>query len=160
MIRILAIFAITFGLGGGLGFLVAAANGVTLDGHDHGAHSHAPAPETGHEHTEFLDIPQTEAPLVALEVSADPDAGWNLHLTVEHFRFAPENVGMAHVAGEGHAHVYVNGEKVARLYGDWMHFSSLPPGAEVKVTLNSNDHRPLRTGGQSIAAVVMIDEVH
>ena len=62
-----------------------------------------------------------------------------------------ERSGGDHVAGEGHAHVYVDGEKIARLYGPWLHIPSLSPGAVVEVTLNANDHRPLAIGSGRIA---------
>jgi hypothetical protein len=156
MFRVLAILAIGLGLGGGIGFLVAAANGFTLGGHDHGAH--AQATEMGHNHTELLDVPQAEAPTVTLDVRPDLHSGWNLHLKAENFRFAPENAGRAHLDGQRHGHVYVDGEKIARLYGNWMYFRSLPVRAEVKVTLNTNDHCQLSSGGQPIAAVVTVHE--
>lgn len=158
MTRLFAIFVIGLGLGGGFGFLVAAANGVTLDGHDHGAHSHDAAPVTGpvHHHDALLEVHAVDAPDLVVQVTKDPVAGWNLHVITENFRFSPENSGGAHVANQGHAHVYVDGKKVARLYGSWMHFSSLPEEAEVEVTLNSNDHRTLSVNGQAISASVSL----
>lgn len=40
MDRGLALFLIGLLFGGGIGFVAAAGLGVTLDGHDHGAHDH------------------------------------------------------------------------------------------------------------------------
>jgi hypothetical protein len=83
----------------------------------------------------------------------DPMAGYNLHVLVDNFAFSPEGASLAPVPGQGHAHVYINGEKHARLYGEWMHIASLPKGeVAVEVTLNSNDHRPLSVDGTQISA--------
>lgn len=74
-------------------------------------------------------------------------SGWNLRLKTTNFEFSPENANGPHQAGEGHAHLYVNGKKRARLYGRWFHIDRLPPGrVALTVTLNSNDHRPLAVG--------------
>jgi hypothetical protein len=90
-------------------------------------------------------------PLVALDITADPHAGWNVHVKLENFRFTPQNAGSTDVSGEGHAHLYVNGKKIARLYAGWYHLAELPVGnAEVLVTLNTNDHRLLAINGTPI----------
>lgn len=166
MDRSLALLAIGLIFGGGIGFVVAAANGVTLDGHDHvetGTHDgHGGATMTdddGHgSHDMPLPLPADgNAPKLDIAVLKDPMSGWNLHVTTENFRFAPEHASLAHSAGEGHAHVYVNGTKIARLYGPWMHIASLPEdGATVEVTLNSNDHRTLAVGDVPISATASV----
>ncbi|MFW8594917.1 hypothetical protein [Cribrihabitans neustonicus] len=161
MSRSLALFAIGLVFGGGAGFVTAAGNGVTFDGHDHGGPAHhggGQAEIAGHAHGTATDLPAGgDAPRVALEVMKDPMSGWNLQATTENFRFAPQNASAADAAGEGHAHVYVNGEKVARLYGEWLHIPSLPAGsAEVTVSLNSNSHSPLTVKGEPVTASVTV----
>ncbi|MEC8244889.1 MAG: hypothetical protein VX047_00480, partial [Pseudomonadota bacterium] len=53
----------------------------------------------------------------------------------------------------GHAHVYVNGMKLGRVYGDWYHIGSLPLGRnEVSVSLYANDHSGLSAGGSKITS--------
>lgn len=173
--------------GGGIGFTLAAANGITLDGHDHsdpnhhgGAHSAAhsvkvdnlpdgmtlddictaddPMGAHGHNHSQALILANSEsAPSLALDVIKDPAAGWNLHIQTENFAFSPQNASRAHVDGEGHAHVYVNGQKRGRVYGSWVHLDGLPAGEViVDVTLNSNDHRPLAVGDRMLAARITL----
>ena len=151
--------------GGGIGFTVAAANGITLDGHDHdhptgGTMQHAAADGEmkHHDHGAALTLPAGPgAPALKVHIVADPVSGWNLHVMADNFRFAPDRAGFDHVAGEGHAHVYVNGGKLARLYGPWMHIGQLPEGdVEVKVTLNSNDHRLLAVDGVPVAHTVSV----
>lgn len=154
----LGLFVIGLIFGGGFGFLVAAGNGITLDGHDHamdhddvtmGGMDHG----EGHAHDAPLDLPAEGAPTVAITLLPDPVAGYNLRVVATDFEFAPAAAGFTHTAGQGHAHVYVNGKKLARLYGAWMHIATLPGGeAEVQVTLNANDHRTLTVGGQPISA--------
>ena len=80
-----------------------------------------------------------------LEVTADPDAmaGVNLHVVAAGFRWAPEHASGPAVAGEGHAHVYVDGKKIGRLYGEWTHLPMTPGRHQVRVSLNGNDHRDL-----------------
>lgn len=162
MSRSLALFGIGLIFGGGTGFLVAASAGITLDGHDHGdpnAHGHATtSADHAHHHGEPLVVEGALAPVVRIAVTQDPMSGWNLHVETQNFRFAPENASTAHVPGEGHAHVYVDGVKLARLYAPWMHLGDLPAGAEVEVTLNSNDHKVFQVDGQSVSASMTVAE--
>ena len=153
--------------GGGIGFVVAASNAITLDGHDHGAiDGHAMQGEPGamaghhhgHGHGKPVSLPAgPDAPTMRIALTPDPDSGWNLHVITTGFRFSPENASKAHVPGEGHAHVYVNGKKIARLYGPWMHIAALPEGpVTVDVSLNANDHRPLAVGEKPLKASVKV----
>ena len=122
---------------------------AAMTSHDHGAHDHGKliALATG-----------PTAPTLDIMVAKDKVGGWNLHVLTTNFRFAPENVNTPHRDGEGHAHLYVNGEKIARLYGPWFHIGSLPSGpAQVTVTLNANDHSGLAVGD---APLSVTKEVH
>lgn len=155
MDRALALFAIGLVFGGGIGFVVAAGNGVTFDGHDHGDRSAHGGAQMDHAmmHDTPMDFAAENAPEVSMMLIPDAMAGHNLHVTVDNFAFSPERASLADVPGQGHAHVYVNGEKLARLYGEWMHIAALPKGeVTVEVTLNSNDHRPLAVNGTPISA--------
>lgn len=82
-----------------------------------------------------------DAPELSLAISKDPKSGYNLQLNTKNFTFAPQNASREHKEGEGHAHVYVDGEKVARLYGEWAHLELTEGEHKVEVTLNANDHR-------------------
>ena len=161
MSRPLALFAIGLVFGGGAGYLAAVSTGAELEGHAHGPEGHA-----GHEMTAGCESHDGDhaghdmaveatgpAPTLAIALTPDPVSGWNLRLDTTNFRFAPEHAGCADIAGEGHAHLYVNGEKIARLYAPWTHIASLPGGgAEVKVTLNSNGHAPIAVDGKAVEA--------
>lgn len=160
MDRSIPLLLIGLVFGGGIGFLVAASNGVTLDGHDHqtglstenSEHDHSQ-----HDHSAMQDITGA-APTLNINLVPDSAAGWNLHLEVSNFRFAADHAGQSAVDGEGHAHLYVNGTKIARIYGDWYHIGSLPEGtANVEVGLYSNDHKALSVDGQPIKQTLVVD---
>jgi len=164
MSRTLALFAIGLVFGGGIGFVTAAGNGVTFDGHDHGDPAHHGGTEhqmeiSSHDHGKVVNIAAgDDAPALSIEVLKDPMAGWNLHVMTKNFEFSPQNASAADLPGEGHAHVYINGTKLSRLYGDWLHLSDLPQGkVEVKVSLNANSHSQLQVDGQPVEAYVTID---
>ncbi len=158
MSRTLSLFAIGLVFGGGIGFVTAAGMGVTFDGHDHSDPAHHDA---GMDHVMMhdtpIEVPAADAPSLSIKVQADPMAGYNLQLMTENFAFSPQNASGQNVTGEGHAHVYINDEKLGRLYGNWMHLDHLPTGeVKVTVTLNTNDHRPMSVAGTEIAATQII----
>lgn len=98
-----------------------------------------------------------EVPSIALMVTPDAKAGYNLALEVDNFTFAPQNVNQPHQPNEGHAHIYVNGEKLARLYGRHYHLATLPVGMNhIEVTLNSNTHDTLTHNDTPIQAMTMV----
>ena len=77
--------------------------------------------------------------------------GWNIHVTTKNFRFSPENINKEPIEGEGHAHLYVDGKKISRLYNAWFHLSNLSPGSHtLRVTLNANNHAELVLNGKNI----------
>lgn len=97
-----------------------------------------------------------EEPEISITVHKDSMAGWNLEIETENFTFAPEHVNGEVEENEGHAHIYVDGKKLARVYGNWFH---IPKEAvvgvgshEVLVTLNANDHSDLEHDGHRIEA--------
>lgn len=144
--------------GTGAGFLIAATTGVEMEGHahgeaavhDHSAHDHGEGAESGHDHSQLTEA---ESPAPQLEIALHPDGrqSRNLEIIVQNFAFDPEAVNGEHVPGHGHAHVYVNGVKIARAYAPWFHLSALPVGEhEIRVTLNANDHTQLAVEGEPI----------
>jgi hypothetical protein len=96
-------------------------------------------------------------PTIAADIFKDPESGWNLHVMTTNFAFNAAAAGYDNVEGEGHAHIYVNGDKLGRLYGDWYHIGGLSAGTHhVKVSLNANDHSALHRDGKELAAHVKI----
>lgn len=159
MQRPLALLIIGLFFGTGFGFLFAASNGVTLDGHDHDHNvAETTADDHAHKHGQAQVIPEGEsAPTVDIVLHKDAMSGWNLEVVTTNFTFSPETVNLDNETGQGHAHVYVNGEKLARIYAPWMHIGSLPAGSPtVSVSLNENDHSPLSVGDKPLSAETVI----
>ena len=52
---------------------------------------------------------------------AHTKGAFNLFVDLENFRFTPEEVNKTSRINEGHAHLYLNGKKVTRLYGILFH---------------------------------------
>jgi hypothetical protein len=94
-----------------------------------------------------------------LQVTAEPDAkaGVNVRIETDGFTWAPEHASGAHVDGEGHAHLYVDGEKLGRVYGEWLHLSLDPGSHEIRVTLNGNDHADYLVEGAPVEATVTVE---
>lgn len=132
-----------------LGGLTSTTEITRADDAGHSEHTHS---DGGHQH-KTVEIPAGQpVPAVNITVHPDPISGWNLETQVTNFRFAPENASKAAKPGEGHAHIYVNGKKVGRLYSAWYHLDQLPPGKnEITVSLNANSHEALVHNGQVIA---------
>lgn len=94
---------------------------------------------------------------VSLDWQPDPLGGANLQIAAEGFAFAPHKAGAAHTPGEGHAHIYVNGVKVGRLYGPSFYLGKLAAGDNaVRVTLNANSHEPYTWNGAPVEATAVI----
>lgn len=112
---------------------------------------------TEHSHAAVEDVTYTPVPSLSIEVLEDPMSGWNLHASVENFRLAPEHVSTDPVDGEGHMHLYIDGEKITRLYGEWYALGTLSPGEhQVRVELSANDHATLGVDGVAISESVMV----
>lgn len=114
--------------------------------------------EHGHGHHGALMVPADQpVPQVTLTVTPDAVAGWNVRVQTENWQFAPEHVNQASVTTEGHAHLYLNGEKLTRLYGTWYYLPSLPTGEHtLSVSLNANGHEALTYNGQPIEDAVVV----
>ena len=138
-----------------------------LAAHDHGGHAHSAggssahhgAEHAGHQHGRREIGPDEPVPSVEIDVKPDLlNKGWNLRVATENFRFAPERASGEHAAGEGHAHLYVDGKKVTRLYSEWHFLGTLAPGTHVvRVTLNTNDHDDYVHDGKVIADEAAIE---
>lgn len=106
-----------------------------------------------------LDLPANmPAPEVMIHASKDDMGGWNFHLMTTNFKFTPENAGKDDVLGEGHAHLYINGKKVARVYNNWFHTTLVKGENKVKVTLNSNSHKDYYFQGKQVSHEIELNE--
>ena len=114
----------------------------------------------GHQHTHGdATTPAVEPyPSVSVRILEDPSGGWLLHSVPTNFRLAPENVSTEHIDGEGHMHLYVDGVKVMRLYGEWHEMPPLAAGVhEIRVELSSNDHSAMAIDGTIVDDTVTLE---
>lgn len=100
------------------------------------------------------------APQVSLHAIDAPDTdGFALRIAVENFTFHRAAEDAAHLTGQGHGHLYLNGLKLGRIYEPSFTIGSLPVGSHVlEIVLNTNDHRPyLDDGGVPVAARLALE---
>lgn len=142
---LLFIIGLTFGFGGG--FLVGGGMGESSHAHDHAGHDHG-----DHEQTlaEWTGPPAN----LSLDLTRDMGNAMNLNIQADGFTFTPETVNTDPTPGTGHAHIYLNGEKIGRAYSPWFHIETVLPGDVIRVTLNADDHAPWGVDGQPIAAEI------
>jgi len=128
----------------------ATTDGMTMPAKGDGKHA-------GHAATMVAVDDWAAKPTLDAEIYADPVGGWNLNVKTSNFTFDAAAAGRENVEGKGHAHVYVNGMKLGRIYGDWYHIASLPKGRhEISVSLYANDHRGLALGGAKITSTAKV----
>ena len=116
-------------------------------------HKTATGTMSGMDHSMGNGIDMLPSPKIAL--AGDPDVkadGFEVEITVENFEFVVVDGMAPHVDGQGHAHIYLNGVKLGRLYENRFEVGGLPAGEyNLTVALNSNDHRPYLSDGAPIA---------
>lgn len=111
-----------------------------------------------HDPSQVINVEPEGAPTVELRVFPLPDGGFNLQLLVGNFTFTPQNIDKAPILGEGHAHLYVDGVKIARLYGEWHHLPTLPPDSKIlTVSLYANNHQGFALDGEIISSSVSLE---
>ncbi len=155
--RSLILFII--GLAFGTGFGLLAGGSLETAGHDHASSDHGGHDmammdgDAAHDHSAMIDWPAGQlAPQLTLQVLPDGPDSRNLHIIANGFDWTPEQVNNDVQAGSGHAHVYLNGIKVARAYSPWLHLDHFPEGpVTVRVTFNANDHSVWMLDGAPLA---------
>ena len=112
-----------------------------------------------HEHDEHQTWDGADTPSIALRVLKDHVKGWNVFIDTTGFTYAPENASTSHVPGEGHAHIYVDGVKLGRVYNSAYYLGALDVGPHtIKVTLNSNNHLDYLFNGEPLEASFEIQQ--
>lgn len=123
-----------------MGLFLGGLTGAAWAMNEHGDHGHEE--HANHADHEVFEVPENEpAPSLTLRVMEDPVAGWNLQLVTENFTFAPFHAGINHIPGEGHAHLYINDQKITRILCTWHHIPELAQNNNtIRVVLSTNDH--------------------
>ncbi|MBE4909471.1 hypothetical protein IMZ08_15580 [Bacillus luteolus] len=115
----------------------------------HSAFGHAQS-----HHEETVEIPISyRLPAITASITQDQSGSWLLEIMTSNFTFTPKKTGSTVIQyNEGHAHLYINGKKINRLYGNYYNLGNLSPGTyAVKVTLNANNHGIYTSAGKEIA---------
>lgn len=110
-------------------------------------------------HVEKEVDPTLPVPEIKIKLHPDTMGGYNLQVMLKDFTVTPDKADLAPEANAGHMHVYVNGEKVARMYGEWLYLKSelfSKDSNQVDVTLNANDHADWMHGGKHIGDSVTV----
>jgi len=108
------------------------------------------------------EIAQEAAPQATLKLQKDPTGGFNVHVVTTNFMWRPEMASMQHVPGEGHAHVYLDGRKIMRIYNEWFHlntyqFSTRAGEQLLSIEFVGNDHSPYTVQGLPVGAEQIVD---
>lgn len=102
---------------------------------------------------------QLPEPTLKHIIYPDKKDGYNIQILTENFSFTPARINGDVQDNQGHAHLYINGEKIARLYGHWYHIPSsmLDTGMNyISVTLNANDHSEWAINNVPISSTVRV----
>ena len=151
--RLIATAVIFLGIGLGIGYFIC---NYMIENYNPDQKTTAETTEIAHETKEVPD--EELIPTVELQVSADPVSGWNAQIPTTNFTFSPEDAGSEHTPGQGHAHIYIDGKKINRIYGEWYHLGKIEPGEhQVSIRLSTNDHKELLQNGAYIEDIVTIN---
>ena len=102
------------------------------------------------------------APKASLVIKKDPTGGFNVQVKTTNFLWRPELASMQHVSGEGHAHVYLDGRKIMRIYNEWFHlntyqFSTRSGEQLLSIEFVGNDHAPYTIQGLPVGVEQVVD---
>lgn len=105
-------------------------------------------------HTAYLVPSGSPVPAIDISVTKDIKSGYNLQINTKNFSFTPEKSSQEHVVNEGHAHLYIDGIKITRVYSESLYIPEdwLTPGENtIVVSLNTNDHMEYTYENQPIS---------
>lgn len=116
----------------------------------------SPAPAMGHSHgTPWVAPAESPVPTIELTAHKDSKSGFVVQVQTTNWTWAPLHANSAPLPNEGHAHLYLDGVKINRLYGEWYQLDAVDNGYhEITVTLNANDHSEYAVPGAEGPVVV------
>lgn len=126
-----------------------------------------------HSHLQ-LQVPDgTPIPLLSLEKFGDAMSGINVRMLLKNYAMMPPPPDMLEMSElmsatldpktgfvEGHAHLYINGEKISRVYNDVIHVPGdlFRPGVnQVTVTLNNHGHMQWAVKTRKVLATLFVE---
>lgn len=147
-----------------IGFILLFVNIFNVTGQEMVMdHSHMP-----------INVPtNAKIPALSLHLSKDAMSGYNLTLQLQRYELMPppEGFSMADLMSattspssgfiEGHAHLYINGVKIQRIYGENIHLpDSLFKSSvnTISVTLNNHGHMYWVAKDKKVVATLYVDQ--
>jgi hypothetical protein len=108
------------------------------------------------------EVSKEKAPTALLELKKDPTGGFNVRVKTTNFTWRPEMASMKHVPGEGHAHVFLDGRKIMRIYNEWFHLNTFQFATRageqlLSVEFVGNDHAPYTIQGSPVGDTQIVD---
>lgn len=107
-----------------------------------------------------MDLAPEQAPQLDIRLTGMPGEGQSVQLTTTKIRFSKAHADGPHVPGEGHAHLYIDGKKIGRIYVHETRLKRLAPGMhEIRIGLFTNDHAAYAAAGVLVSQhyVVKVD---
>jgi hypothetical protein len=130
--------------------------------------------EMDHSHMPIA-VPESVKPVaLSLVLTKDAMSGFNLTLHTQHYNLIPPRQGLSMAESmaasinaesgyiEGHAHLYINGEKIQRIYGRNIHLPEtlFKQGTHsISVTLNNHGHMAWTQDDKKIVSTLYIDDL-
>lgn len=107
----------------------------------------------GMDHSMTTGVQTSPSAKIQLTTERSPGSqSVEIAVSVENFTFVRAPDDAPHIPHEGHAHIYLNGLKLGRLYETHFALGAVPKGTyDLTVSLNSNDHQPYVENGKPIA---------
>ncbi len=103
------------------------------------------------DHSQTFALPAEGAPTVDLQLFPLDGGGFYLRLKTLNFTFKPQDIDKAPAPRAGHAHLYLDGSKIATVGREWFYLKSLPEDAEqLSVQLYASDHSAFTVDGNPI----------
>ncbi len=127
------------------------------------AHAQMDVPEGMKHNHPPKALPKTAlTPQLKISIDEDDMSGFNLHLQTNNFQLESprQEGGTPSNIVEGHAHLYINGTKIQRVYGEDVHIPGkhINEGVnQISVTLNGHDHGAWRKDGKEIISTIFIN---
>ncbi len=114
-------------------------------------------------HQAQLPVPEgVPVPRLGMQLSRDAEDGFNLHVELRNFQMESPAFMQSAVEDRvrGHAHLYLNGVKLTRLYAQDLHLPGrlFRPGINsLQISINDHDHAVLALDNEPIQATILMD---
>ncbi|MDO3387432.1 hypothetical protein QWI17_16440 [Gilvimarinus sp. SDUM040013] len=115
-----------------------------------------------HEHA-MRQIPEgSTLPSLSLALHRDTKSGFNLAIQTKDFYLEPPELASDNqgLILEGHAHIFINGEKIYRAYSQHIHLPAelFDEGInQIMVSLNDHEHNTWSKGSRMVMSTLVID---